>query len=179
MIMNLWTIITLQLFQMRYFSYLYIYTHLQASSWRRFYDLLLKYASITLVIVCQSCPPLGWLPMLIDTQTTKNFCTLGFGKKNIPVWCTVLSPHKSTFFEWHATSMHWECWETCLFLTMLSMTASSQCLLSGSMSCRSVGTQHRIEQAFPAFAEFLFYGNRLFPILQQIVSPFLWLMVNL
>lgn len=70
MVMKLYITISWQLFQIRYFSYLNIYMNIQASSWGRFSEFLLKYSPITLVIVCQTCPPLGWLPMFTDVQTT-------------------------------------------------------------------------------------------------------------
>ena len=83
MVMNIYIIISWPLFQMRYFPCLTIDTNIQASSWGRFYDLLLKYTIITLVIliVFHTCPPLGWLPMLIDIQTTQIFVPLVSARK--------------------------------------------------------------------------------------------------
>ena len=132
MVMNIYITISWQLFQMRYFPCLTIYTNIQASSWGRFYDLLLKYTTITLVIllVCHTCPPLGWLPMLIDIQTTQNFCSIGFSMKNTTAWWTVLKCHGTTSMKLWATintsikppaimcwgdaeklACFWECWQ--------------------------------------------------------------------
>ena len=132
MVMNIYITISWQLFQMRYFPCLAIYTNIQASSWGRFYDLLFKYTTITLVIllVRHTCPPLGWLPMLIDIQTTQNFCSIGFSMKNTTAWWTVLKCHGTTSMKLWATintsikppaimcwgdaeklACFWECWQ--------------------------------------------------------------------
>lgn len=51
-VINVYIIIILQLFQMRSFSYLYIYTHIQASFlFKRLYGFVLRYTTIILVIV--------------------------------------------------------------------------------------------------------------------------------
>lgn len=162
MVINVYIIIILQLFPMRSFSYLYIYTHIQASSLlKRFYGFVLKYTSIILVNVK---PVLHWLDYqcLLIYKLHKITVLLVSARKILPFSILFWVLIQLFLVNYKLLTCIGGSWETCHFLKMLTMIKCwqwqkrSQCLFSGVMSWRSLGTQNKKEQAFPDFVQFSF-----------------------
>ena len=152
-----------------------------------------KYTTITLVIliVCHTCPPLGWLPMLIDIQTTKNFCSIGFSRKNTTAWWTVLKCHGTPSIKLWATinrstkppaimcwgdaeklACFWKWWQWQSVGNNSISGPSQESLSFRYWYLRTINSRHSV-----FLLKLSFYG--LHNVCNRLYFPLFWLLVNL